>query len=102
MALPQSPHLAQGAVLPANEPFLAMVGDQRHGVNVEAPLVTIQEAVSVVMEDVIASDMAGHEATVAMLRQILEAVMGIQIGDEVIGRAAQRYDAKMAIVKGGM
>ena len=42
---PQIPKLATGAVLPANKPFLAVVGDQRHGTNVEAPLTTIQEAV---------------------------------------------------------
>ena len=46
---PQIPYLAQGAVLPANRPFLAVVGDQRHGTNVEAPLSTIQAAVAEVM-----------------------------------------------------
>ena len=99
--VPQIPHLAQGAVLPANRPFLAMVGDQKHGTNVEAPLETIQEAVALVMGDVVASNMAGHEATVGVLREILGAVMGIEIGDEVIGRAARRYDARMAVVRGG-
>ncbi|MBP1737275.1 MAG: putative minor tail protein [Oscillospiraceae bacterium] len=39
------PYLATGAVLPANNPFLAVVGDQKNGTNVEAPLATIQEAV---------------------------------------------------------
>lgn len=43
------PHLAQGAVLPANRPFLAVVGDQKHGTNVEAPLSTIQAAVADVL-----------------------------------------------------
>ena len=46
---PQIPYLAQGAVLPANKPFLAMVGDQKHGTNVEAPLATIQEALANVL-----------------------------------------------------
>ena len=46
---PQIPYLAQGAVLPANRPFLAVVGDQKHGTNVEAPLSTIQAAVAEVM-----------------------------------------------------
>ena len=35
--------------MPANRPFLAVVGDQRHGTNVEAPLSTIQAAVAEVM-----------------------------------------------------
>ena len=101
VSMPQIPYLAKGAVLPANRPFLAMVGDQRHGTNVEAPLATIQEAVALVMDDMIASNMAGQEMIVGVLRQLLEAVMGIRVGDEVIGRAVQRYNRKMAVVKGG-
>lgn len=38
------PKLATGAVLPANREFLALVGDQKHGTNVEAPLDTIRQA----------------------------------------------------------
>ena len=78
-----------------------MVGDQHHGTNVEAPLSTIQEAVALVMEDVAASNLAGQEAIVAQLRQILEAVLGIRIGDDVIGSAAERYQQKMAVIRGG-
>ena len=94
------PYLAQGAVLPANKPFLAVVGDQRHGTNIEAPLTTIQEAVRFVMEDMIASSLAGQEAVVGVLRQILEAVLGIRIGDGDIARAVDRYRQSMAVVRG--
>lgn len=100
VSAPQIPYLAKGAVLPANRPFLAMVGDQRHGTNIEAPLATIQEAMAVTMEDFVASNMAGHEATIGVLRQILEAVLGIHIGDAEVGRAVQRYQQKMAVVHG--
>ena len=31
------PYLATGAVIPPNAPFLAMMGDQKHGTNLEAP-----------------------------------------------------------------
>ena len=99
--LPQIPYLAQGAVLPPNKPFMAMVGDQRHGTNIEAPLTTIQEAVALVMEDYAAANLAGHEATVAVLREILEAVLGIEIGDDVIGKATERYNRSLAIMRGG-
>lgn len=98
---PQIPYLAKGAVLPPNKPFMAVVGDQTHGTNIEAPLETIQEAVAIVMEDMVASNIAGHEATVAVLREILEAVLGIHIGDDVIGEAVARHNAKMAIIRGG-
>ena len=40
------PRLAQGAVIPPNREFLAVLGDQKHGTNVEAPLETIQQAVA--------------------------------------------------------
>ena len=35
--------------MPANRPFLAVVGDQKHGTNVEAPLATIQDALANVL-----------------------------------------------------
>lgn len=49
MEPPQIPMLAKGAVLPANHPFLAMVGDQRSGTNIEAPLDTIKQALAEVL-----------------------------------------------------
>ena len=100
--LPKIPMLAEGAVIPPNRKFMAMLGDQRHGTNIEAPLETIQEAVAAVMADFHAGNMAGHEATVAVLKEILEAVLGIEIGDSVIGEAYERYRRKMAIAKGGV
>lgn len=45
------PHLAQGAVIPPNKQFLAMLGDQNSGTNVEAPLSTIEDAVRNVMSE---------------------------------------------------
>ena len=42
---PKIPYLATGAVIPPNAPFLAMLGDQKSGTNVEAPLSTIEQAV---------------------------------------------------------
>lgn len=47
---PQIPYLAQGAVIPANHEFLAVLGDQTNGTNIEAPLATIQQALAEVME----------------------------------------------------
>jgi len=37
MTAPQIPMLATGAVIPANAPFAAILGDQKHGTNIEAP-----------------------------------------------------------------
>ena len=101
VTVPQIPYLAKGAVLPANRPFMAVVGDQKHGTNIEAPLSTIQEAVSVVMADQTAALAAGFEASIGVQREILQAVLGISVGDEVIGQAVARYNRKMAVVRGG-
>ena len=101
VSTPQIPYLAQGAVLPANKPFMAVVGDQKHGTNVEAPLATIQEAVAMVMGDQTAAILTGFETSVGVQREILQAVLGIQIGDDVIGQAVSRYQRKMAVVMGG-
>ena len=102
LTAPQIPYLAQGAVIPANREFLAVLGDQSHGTNVEAPLDTIKQAVAEVMEDLQAGQMAGFEAVVAVLREILSAVYGIELTDEDVGRAVQRWQRKQAIATGGV
>lgn len=45
----QIPKLAQGAVIPPNREFMAVLGDQKHGTNIEAPLDTIKQAVAEVL-----------------------------------------------------
>ena len=49
------PLLASGAVIPPNAPFMAVLGDQKHGTNVEAPLETIKQA----LREVIGSGAGG-------------------------------------------
>lgn len=98
---PQIPYLAQGAVLPANKPFLAVVGDQKHGTNIEAPLSTIQEAVAMTMEDFAGGNMAGHAATVAALEELLSVVRNIRLGDDDIAAACRRSQSRRAVMKGG-
>lgn len=95
---PQIPYLAQGAVLPANKPFLAVVGDQKHGTNVEAPLETIQQAVAAVLAEQMSGMMAGFSAVVQAIREKEGSVV---IGDDVIYAAGQRYGQKLAVAKGG-
>lgn len=45
VAAPKIPKLAQGAVIPPNSEFLAMLGDQRSGRNIEAPESLIRQIV---------------------------------------------------------
>jgi len=42
--VPQIPQLAQGDVIPPRHKFMAILGDQKHGTNIEAPLETIKQA----------------------------------------------------------
>ena len=48
----QIPRLAAGAVIPPNREFLAVLGDQRSGTNIEAPLDTIQQALVQAMREI--------------------------------------------------
>lgn len=45
------PELATGAVIPPNNKFLAVLGDQKSGMNIETPLATMVEAFRSVMDE---------------------------------------------------
>lgn len=96
--IPQIPYLAKGAVIPANNPFLAVLGDQKHGTNIEAPLSTIEEAVERVMAR---RGGVSDERIVSLLSQILEAVLGIEIDGETLTNAMESYQRKRAVSLGG-
>lgn len=49
--VPQIPKLAQGAVIPPNKEFLAMLGDQKSGTNIETPLKTMIEAFKTALDE---------------------------------------------------
>lgn len=44
------PRLAQGAVIPPNREFLAILGDQKQGTNIETPLATMVEAFQMALD----------------------------------------------------
>lgn len=54
--LKKIPALAEGAVIPPNKKFLAQLGDQKHGTNIEAPLETIKQALQEVLSGTVNSD----------------------------------------------
>lgn len=54
------PRLAQGTVIPPNREFLAVLGDQKNGTNVEAPLETIKQALA----EVLSQNGSGEEITI--------------------------------------
>ena len=44
ISVPDIPFLAEGAVIPPNQEFMAVLGDQKRGVNIETPLETMIQA----------------------------------------------------------
>lgn len=77
------PHLAQGAVIPPNKEFLAVLGDQKSGTNIEAPLSTIKQAVAEVLAG---ANMGGNGAETIELVVNLD---GAAIYKSVVNRNKQ-------------
>ena len=79
------PRLAQGAVIPPNREFMAVLGDQRHGTNLEAPEDLIRK--------IVREEAGGGDGQVVMLLQsLLEAVKAghiIMVDKAVLGRTAR-------------
>jgi len=89
--LPTIPHLAQGAVIPPNREFLAVLGDQPHGTNIEAPLETIQQALANVLAQYGPGDITiTFTGDLAQLGRVLK---------PVIDKEGRRVGA--SLVKGG-
>lgn len=51
LSLPRVPELAAGAVIPPNREFLAVLGDQKSGTNIETPLSTMVQAFKQALND---------------------------------------------------
>lgn len=77
------PKLATGAVIPPNAPFMAMLGDQKHGTNIEAPLDTIKQAV----REVVGSGNSGG------MYQFVAQIDGRTIFESVISEAQLRQSS---------
>ena len=77
------PRLAQGAVIPPNRAFMAVLGDQKSGTNIEAPLATIEEAVRNVLSE---GNYGGGQPIIVELD-------GREIG-RTVGRCIKQEDAR--------
>ena len=91
------PRLAQGAVIPPNKEFMAVLGDQSHGTNVEAPLDTIKQAVAEVL-----GTNNGNQEVIQLLQQLIAVVesKNLTIGDKEIGKANARYTNQQRMIRG--
>lgn len=73
LTAPQIPYLAQGTVIPANREFLAVLGDQKHGTNIEAPADLIR---SIVREEIGGQQVTiRFEGNLAQLGRVLRPVI---------------------------
>ena len=88
--VPQIPYLAQGAVLPPNKPFMAVVGDQTSGVNIEAPLETIKQALAEVMDTRGGDTVIKFTGDLAQLARVLKPVIEKEdrrVGGRIVRKA---------------
>lgn len=98
VSAPQIPLLAKGGVI--KQPTLAMMGEYPGaGSNPEiaAPQSAIAEAVAAANGDVV-------DAILQVAKEIIDAIQengGVTIGDEMLGRAVDRYNRKRAVINGG-
>lgn len=79
----QIPRLAKGAVIPANREFLAVLGDQKSGNNLEAPEDLIRK--------IVREEAGSNGETAALLQAILSAIKNghvIMVDGSVFGRTA--------------
>ena len=65
LSVPKIPKLATGAVIPPNSEFLALLGDQKKGTNIEAPLDTIKQALAEVLQV-----NAGNNGSITFVAQV--------------------------------
>ena len=75
------PHLAAGAVIPPNREFLAVLGDQSSGQNIEAPASLIREIVR---------QESGTDVMRDMLQAIRELDLVVNLNDKIIAESANR------------
>ncbi|MBR4071020.1 MAG: hypothetical protein IKK26_00500 [Clostridia bacterium] len=68
LSAPQIPYLAKGAVIPPNAPFMAVLGDQRTGNNIEAPENLIRK---IVREETSGNNGGTYKFTAQINRRVL-------------------------------
>lgn len=80
------PELANGAVINPNNPFLAILGDQKSGTNVEAPLSTIKQALVDAMRE------SGSSGQI---------VVPVYIGQDRLDTVIAKANTNMKFISGG-
>ena len=102
VSAPQIPMLARGGVI--RQPTLAMMGEHSGAASnpeIAAPQSVLHNLLASAMADNTDTLLSGFEELLAVLREILEAIYGIELTDDDIGHAVQHWQRKQAIATGG-
>ena len=92
------PRLAQGAVIPPNREFLAVLGDQKRGTNIESPLSTMVEAFNMANKGGNEQELALLQEQNELLRQLLQ--KELTIGDNDIFKSVRRSNKQFTAQNG--
>lgn len=96
ISVPQIPHLAKGAVIPPNREFMAVLGDQNRGNNIETP--------EDLLRKIYREESGGANAEVlSILQAILEAIRDgkvLMVDKRQLGKVVQETLGQMARASG--
>lgn len=92
-----TPLLASGTIIPPNA---TTSGASTFATASASTFAHTPHAIAALADDMVKSNVAGHEATVGVLSQILEAVLGIELDGETLSRAVDNYRRKEAVSRG--
>lgn len=92
--IPEIPKLATGAVIPPNSEFMAILGDQKSGTNIETPEALLRQ---------IYREESNNEQVVVLLTQLISAVQGLDLtlDGRKVSRGLYPYMQEMNRIKGG-
>ena len=84
ISVPQIPMLAQGGYVKANQPQLAMIGDNRHQGEIVAPENKMLEMIKTALEmQKEQSDTKGLKEVISLLKQLIQLIAGMSLSVEI-------------------
>ena len=97
ISVPQIPQLANGDVIPPRHKFLAVLGDQKHGTNIEAPLETIKQANREVMQEFMSvfSGLNNNEREIVFRNLTIVAQFGNKDFSKIVVKAVRMAEKEM-------
>lgn len=97
MSTVKLPRLAKGTVIPPRQEFAAILGDQRHGTNIEAPLETIKQANREVLQEFIGalSGLSGNDREIVFRNLTIVAQFGNKDFSKIVVEAVRLAEKEL-------